>query len=112
MLLNAGIQIIEYEASFLHAKVAVMDAADGALATVGSSNLDPLSLLLAREANVFVRDDAFAAELRGHLMHAIAHQGRRVDPESHMKRPVLTRALTWVAYGLMRFALLLTGNRY
>ena len=112
VLLKAGIEIIEYEASFLHAKVAVMDAADGALATVGSSNLDPLSLLLAREANVFVRDDAFAAELRAHLMHAVAHQGRRVDPQAHMQRPVSTRALTWVAYGLMRFALLLTGNRY
>ena len=112
MLLNAGIEIIEYEASFLHAKVAVMDAAEGALATVGSSNLDPLSLLLAREANVFVRNDAFAAELRAHLMHAMAHQGRRVDPQVHMQRPLVTRALTWVAYGLMRFALLLTGNRY
>ena len=112
MLLNAGIEIIEYDASFLHAKVAVMDAARGALATVGSSNLDPLSLLLAREANVFVRDDAFAAELRAHLLHAIAHQGRRVDPQTHLERPVVTRALTWVAYGLMRFALLLTGHRY
>ena len=79
-LLDAGIEIIEYEASFLHAKVAVMDAAGGALATVGSSNLDPLSLLLAREANVFVRNDTFAAELRGQLMQAIAQQGRRVEP--------------------------------
>jgi cardiolipin synthase len=110
--LKAGIEIIEYSASFLHAKVAVMDAQPGALATVGSSNLDPLSLLLAREANVFVRDDAFAAELRGHLLHAIAHQGRRIDPEAYMQRPVLTRALNWVAYTLMRFALLVTGNRY
>ncbi len=111
-LLKAGIEIIEYEPSFLHAKVAVMDAAQGAVATVGSSNLDPLSLLLAREANVFVRNDAFAAELRAHLMHAVAKQGRRVDPQTHMQRPVTTRALTWAAYALMRFALLLTRNRY
>ena len=110
--LKAGIAIFEYDASFLHAKVAVMDAKAGPLATVGSSNLDPLSLLLAREANVFVRDEAFAAELRGHLMHAIAHQGRMVDAEAYLQRPMLTGALNWVAYGLMRFALLLTGNRY
>jgi len=113
MLLDAGIEIIEYEASFLHAKVAVMDSNQGAaLATVGSSNLDPLSLLLAREANVFVRDDAFAAELRGHLLEAIARQGRRVEPAAHMNRPLQTRVLTWVAYALMRAALLVTGNRY
>jgi cardiolipin synthase len=112
MLLEAGIRIIEYEASFLHAKVAVMDAAQGALSTVGSSNLDPFSLLLAREANVFVRDDIFAAELRAHLLRAMAHQGRHVEPHEHRRRPVFTRALNWVAYGLMRMALLVTGMRY
>jgi cardiolipin synthase A/B len=112
VMLNAGIQIIEYEPSFLHAKVAVMDAAGGMLATVGSSNLDPLSLLLAREANVFVRDDVFAAELRAHLVYAIEHKGRRVDPAEHERRPILTRALTWVAYGLMRMLLLVSGKRY
>ena len=46
VLLGAGIEIIEYEPSFLHAKVAVFDGPQGAIATVGSSNLDPLSLLL------------------------------------------------------------------
>ena len=112
LLLDAGIEIIEYEASFLHAKVAVMDAPHGALSTVGSSNLDPFSLLLAREANVFVRDDDFAAEMMGHLRHAIAHQGRRVEPDAHAARPWSTRALNWVAYGLMRFALMVTGLKY
>ena len=121
MMLDAGIEIIEYEASFLHAKVAVMDAAGGdgserstggaALATVGSSNLDPLSLLLAREANVFVRDDAFAAELRGHLMDAIA-KGRRVAPDAITRWSVVSRSLTWLAYAAMRVALFVTGKRY
>ena len=110
-LLAAGIEIIEYEASFLHAKVAVMDNPAGALATVGSSNLDPFSLLLAREANVFVRDDAFAAELRGHLMRALG-QGRRVDSVAHLSRPLHTRGLTWLAYLVMRIGLLITGKRY
>jgi cardiolipin synthase len=54
-LLAAGVEIHEYAASFLHAKVAVVDTR---WATVGSSNLDPLSLLLAREANVVVEDAA------------------------------------------------------
>jgi len=59
-LLGAGIEIHEYEASFLHAKVAVIDRH---WATVGSSNFDPLSLLLAREANVVVEDKVFAGQL-------------------------------------------------
>ncbi len=111
-LLAAGVEIIEYEASFLHAKVAVMDSENGALATVGSSNLDPFSLLLAREANLFIRDDVFAAELRTHLLDAISNQGRRVDPAAHEKRAFTPRALAWGAYGAMRVALFLTGKRY
>jgi cardiolipin synthase len=112
VLLNAGIEIIEYEASFLHAKVAVVDAEGGALATVGSSNLDPLSLLLAREANVFVRDDAFGAQLRGHLLDAMRSAGHRVDADEHRRRPFVTRSLTWMAYGLMRAMIFVTGKRY
>jgi len=112
VLLEGGIEIIEYEPSFLHAKVAVMDGSLGWLATVGSSNLDPLSLLLAREANVFIRDDGFAAELRAHLMEAIAHEGRRVEPDEHLKRPLMNRGLAWLAYALIQFALFATGKRY
>jgi cardiolipin synthase len=111
-LLAAGIRIVEYDASFLHAKVAVMDAEQGALATVGSSNLDPLSLLLAREANVFVRDDDFAARLRQELQRALSHQGRVVDVQTHRARPLLSRAGNWIAYALMRVALLASGKRY
>lgn len=111
-MLEAGIEIFEYEASFLHAKVAVMDARQGALSTVGSSNLDPFSLLLAREANVFVRDDAFAAELMTHLHHAIAQQGRRVEPDSHARRSLATRAMNWVAYAMMRLMIMVAGKRY
>jgi cardiolipin synthase len=112
VMLDAGIEIIEYAPSFLHAKVAVFDGAEGGLATVGSSNLDPLSLLLAREANVFVRDDAFAAELRGHLLEAVKSGGEHVAKEQHMKRPFLHRTLAWIAYSAMRFALFATRHRY
>jgi cardiolipin synthase len=110
-MLSAGIEIIEYDASFLHAKVAVMDVQGGSLATVGSSNLDPLSLLLAREANIFVRDEAFAGELRGHLLEAIA-KGRRVAPDAITRWSVALRGLNWIAYALMRGLVLVAGKRY
>ena len=112
VMLDAGIEIIEYEPSFLHAKVAVFDGRHGGLATVGSSNLDPLSLLLAREANVFVRDDAFGAELRAHLIDAMKSGGARVEKTAHITRPFIHRTLAWLAYGAMRFALFATRHRY
>jgi len=112
VLLDGGIEIIEYAPSFLHAKVAVVDGAARAISTVGSSNLDPLSLLLAREANVFVVDDAFGAELRGHLLEAVAHEGVRVESAEHLKRPFTTRCLSWLAWAMIQVALFATGKRY
>ena len=108
-LLAAGVEIHEYSTSFLHAKVAVVD---GHWATVGSSNLDPLSLLLAREANMVIEDRAFAGELGALLREAIAHHGMRIDPAVYSQRPLGRRIQGWMAYALMRLALLLTGQRY
>lgn len=109
LLLAAGVEIYEYSPSFLHAKVAVIDSH---WATVGSSNLDPLSLLLAREANVLIDDPKFALGLRERLNHAIQNEGRRVDPKSCMYRPWHQRVLDRIAFGLLRLMLFLTGHRY
>lgn len=113
VLLEAGVEIHEYAPSFLHAKVAVIDAlGDKPWATVGSSNLEPLSLLLAREANVVVEDGTFASDLRARLVHAMEHAGQQVDPARYLQRPLRERVLDWLAYGLMRLALWVTGKRY
>ncbi len=74
-LLAAGIEIYEYQPSYLHAKVAVVD---GLWATVGSSNIDPFSLMLALEANLAVQDAGFAGGLRESLLAAIAGEAVRV----------------------------------
>jgi len=108
-LLAAGVEIYEYSVSFLHAKVAVIDAR---WATVGSSNLDPLSLLLAREANVVVDDVAFAQDLRHRLEHAMTQECVRVDPQLYANRPWRQRFLERLALGVMRVLLFLTGNHY
>jgi len=108
-LLKAGVEIHEYEASFLHAKVAVID---GHWATVGSSNLDPLSLLLAREANVVIEDKVFAGELRDSLCAAIAGHGRLLDPVAYSQRPWGQRILDHFAHALMRLAIFVAGQRY
>ncbi len=108
-LLAEGVEIYEYARSFLHAKVAVVD---GRWATVGSSNLDPLSLLLAREANVVVVDESFARDLRQRLEAAMLQQGERLDPAAYASRPLRQRLLDRCAFGLMRLMLFLNGSRY
>jgi cardiolipin synthase A/B len=108
-LLKAGIEIYEYDKSYLHAKVAVVDSI---WATVGSSNLDPLSLLLAREANIVIQDAAFAQSLRQRLLLAMVNEGKRVDETQMAKRSYLQRFNEVIAFVLMRAGLWLFGKRY
>ena len=112
-LLDAGVEIFEYDASFLHAKVAVVDPDnERPWATVGSSNLDPLSLLLAREANVVVADRAFVQRLHQRLSQVIQTQSTPVVMDVHSQRRWHQRLRDRIAFGLMRLALFLTGYRY
>ena len=108
-LLAAGVEIHEYAASFLHAKVAVIDSR---WVTVGSSNLDPLSMLLAREANIVLVDQTLAQDLRNRLDTAMQVGGQLLDATAYANRPLRQRALDWVAFGLMRLILFLNGSRY
>ena len=67
-LLASGVKVYEYRKTQLHAKVAVVD---DDWSTVGSSNIDGLSLFLNQEANVVVKDADFARTLRTHIEHGI-----------------------------------------
>lgn len=107
-LLEAGVEIYEYQASYMHAKVAVVD---GVWATVGSSNIDPFSLLLAREANLVVRDSGFAAVLRDDLMDTVSRDSQRIAARQE-RRNLLSRMLGWASYGAVRmFISFIQGSR-
>jgi cardiolipin synthase A/B len=75
-LLGAGVHIYEYCERPLHGKVALMD---DEWATVGSSNLDPLSLALNLEANVIIRDRNFNRQLYERLEQLIHHSCKQVE---------------------------------
>jgi cardiolipin synthase len=101
-MLGAGIAIFEYHHSMLHGKVAVVD---DTWATVGSSNLEPFSLFLNREANVVVIDEIFAKALRTSVMEEINLNATRLDPTDWRNRRWLDRASSWVSYGFARWVM-------
>lgn len=105
-LLADGIEIYEYKASYLHAKVAVID--DRAM--IGSANLDPFSLLLAREANVYVDDKGFARELARVLESEIVDNAQPVTLELVQRHGWTSRLLDTLAYSLLRIGVALTGK--
>ena len=104
--LENQIRIFEYDKSFMHAKVAVID---GEWATVGSSNIDPFSLLLAKEANLFVRDHKFAGELRQSIRQAMAEGAHEILPDELKQQPIHSRFLRWLSYGIVRALVGMTG---
>lgn len=77
-LLAAGVRIYEYCDRPLHGKIALVD---DEWATVGSSNLDPLSLALNLEANVIIRDREFNQDLFQRLDLMIRQSCKRIEPE-------------------------------
>lgn len=98
-LLREGVRIYEYCERPLHGKVAVID---DDWATVGSSNLDPLSLALNLEANVIVRDRAFAARLRERLESLIARHCKLIGAERAARRNPWRLTLGFLAYHFAR----------
>ena len=102
-LRSRGVRIFEYTPAFLHAKVAVVD---GHWATVGSSNIDPLSLLLNLEANVLVRDAGFAAELASRLERAFAvsEEVTRPQPIASWRLWLRRGLVAWLAHAYLRVA--------
>ena len=98
--LEAGIEIHQYRRSIMHAKVAVIDEH---WATVGSSNLDPFSLLLSLEANVVVDDESFAKELKHSLDQAIHSESQRIVKKNWRTKSFRLRLTGWLSYALVRF---------
>jgi len=98
-LLGAGVEIHEYHLSYLHAKVAIVD---GYWTTVGSSNIDPLSLWMAREANLVVHDAGFADSLRASLMHEMTQGAKPVQHLEWRERGILQRMLMRASYAIVR----------
>ncbi|EKY1945406.1 cardiolipin synthase ClsB [Cronobacter turicensis] len=82
-LVKGGVEVYEYLRRPLHGKVALMD---DHWATVGSSNLDPLSLSLNLEANLIIHDTQFNQTLSDNLTRLIREDCKQVDESMMPKR--------------------------
>lgn len=88
-LLASGVHIFERAAPFMHAKAAVID---GALAFIGSVNVDSRSLFMNYETNVVVFDQAFADGLK-RVVHGDLSHAREIVHAEWSRRPHLQRFL-------------------
>jgi cardiolipin synthase A/B len=108
-LLKHGVRIAEYEKTILHGKVAVVDSD---WATIGSSNLDALSLVLNNEANMVLVNHPEIASLHDAILQAF-DEGRPIDEKHYEARPVTERLLNWLAYNSYRLMMkMITIGQY
>lgn len=99
-LAKAGVRIFEYCDRPLHGKVALVD---DEWSTVGSSNLDPLSLSLNLEANLVIRDRAFNQHLFGRLDDLVRNSCKQIAAEElEASGGLLHLARSFIAFHLVR----------
>ncbi|HUC31585.1 MAG TPA: phospholipase D-like domain-containing protein [Candidatus Paceibacterota bacterium] len=101
LALDAGIKMYRYDKErILHAKTAVID---DAWASIGSANVDNLSLLLNFEGNLRSSNPGFIAELKQQFLDDLSH-AKMVTKENWVKRPMtlkLLEAITWPIHGIL-----------
>ncbi len=90
-LLKSGVKIYEHGTSLLHAKTAVIDSV---WSTVGSTNMDFLSLLHNDEVNAVVLNHDFAVEMENMFVSDLA-DSRQIHWSEWEKRPLLPRVMEW-----------------
>jgi len=90
-LLQAGVKLYEHRNSLLHAKTAVIDKV---WSTVGSTNLDFLSLLNNDEVNAVILSPEFAGEMEKMFAVDLA-DSKQIHWEEWQERPVLPRFREW-----------------
>jgi cardiolipin synthase len=90
----------------MHSKVAVIDEN---WAMVGSSNIDPFSLLLSYEANVLIDDAAFNKALKEDLKKSIEEGANLVTLETWSRRSLFQRFISWLVYGFVRLLVGFSG---
>ncbi|MDP9411402.1 MAG: phosphatidylserine/phosphatidylglycerophosphate/cardiolipin synthase family protein [Actinomycetota bacterium] len=90
-LLRGGIRVFEYEDFMLHAKTATVD---GVWSTVGSANVDTLSLFGLHESNLEVYSERFAAEME-EMFEFDKTNATELTLEVWESRPLPVRLVEW-----------------
>jgi cardiolipin synthase len=98
-LLKAGVEIYEHGTSLLHAKTAVIDKV---WSTVGSTNMDHLSLLTNDEVNAVILNSEFALEMEKMFIRDLANS-RQIQAAEWKKRPLFQRVRGWIVHIFSRW---------
>jgi cardiolipin synthase len=97
-LLDAGVEIYEYQPTMLHAKILLVD---DDFAVVGSTNFDNRSFGINDELSVCIREPGVAAQLTQQFAQDLA-QADRVTRDKWEHRPIWDRGFEWAGWIISR----------
>jgi len=98
-LLKSGVKLYEHSTSLLHAKTAVIDEV---WSTVGSTNMDNLSMLSNDEVNAVILNREFAVEMENMFVRDLA-DSRQIQWEEWKQRPLPLRIREWFIHLFARW---------
>ena len=98
-LLKSGVKLYEHSTSLLHAKTAVIDEV---WSTVGSTNMDNLSMLTNDEVNAVILNQEFAVEMENMFVRDLA-DSRQIQWEEWKQRPLSLRIKEWFIHLFARW---------
>lgn len=98
-LLKAGVNLYECVNGTMHGKIALVDEE---WSTIGSSNLDPLSLSFNLESNIVVKDSAFNAQMHQKMEELIEQRCRRIMPKKTPPRTLWRLFVSFCVFHLLR----------
>lgn len=90
-LLSAGVRIFEYQDFMIHANTLTVD---GVWSTVGSCNVDSLSLFALNEINLEVYSERFASQME-EMFELDKSNARELTLEAWKNRPPYDKVLQW-----------------
>ncbi len=100
-LLRHGIALFEYQRNVLHAKVATRD---DAWCTLGSFNMNDLSMYTTLEANLDVEDAGIARAVRTEQERVMREECRAITAAEVRRTGLLPRFGQWCAFQLLRLS--------
>jgi cardiolipin synthase len=98
-LLKSGVKLYRRRGVLLHSKTAVID---NVWSTVGSTNMDFLSLSINDEVNAVILSNEFAAEMEEMFTWDLA-ESDEIRLEAWKKRPVVDKVKQWIAHKFRRW---------
>lgn len=99
-LLRASVKVHEYCEKPMHSKIALVDHE---WATIGSSNLDPLSLSLNLEANLVIRDRSFNQRLSERMEHLVRHSCKEIRLDELHEPKFWLGVRNFIVFHLLRY---------